>query len=283
MKIDYIGKAIFQPERTVDEAGKQNIHIQGAMYLKKGKKKSTLLNDGLMKNFHYLMPMTSSYINNMKYCTKEESAYGDVFSIGDQDAWIEKEKSDKVSQAKAWNEAVNANMPEDKLKDEHPAMWWKTSTAKLERAIDLNQAKEEQKIEPKVVNVYWGEPGCGKSTKAGKFDFEKAVEIRFERGILYVDARYDPRRHDTIVLDEFTGDGCKVELFKAITDQGIPIARILGGTKRIMARKWNITSNVNPKTWFSITEWPAIKRRLNIIKCKKDPSYEAKKDALKII
>lgn len=261
-------KAMWQCEFTMDE-GKENPHIQGAVQWKTAKQKFTILNNTTMQHCHYLAPMTAAYIDNTNYCSKQDgTAEWDVWSSGNQEAEHEKKKN----KTEAWNEDVNAGMSSKELRNKHPAMWWKTSQSKLELAKQENDESDEGEIEPKTVTVYWGEAGCGKSTKAGKFS-KNAVAIRFEKGILYIDPRYNPKKHDTVFLDEFVGRGCTVETFKDITDQGIPLARVLGGTKRIVARKWAITSNRDPETWFAKEEWPMLSRRLTIIKCSIDPNY----------
>jgi len=96
----------------------------------------------------------------------------------------------------------------------------------------------------KVVHVYWGQTGSGKSRRAwaeaGMDAYPKDPITKWWCGY---------RDHRNVVIDEFRGD---VSLSKVLRwfDRYPVLVEVKGGAVVLKAQEFWLTSNTDPKSWY---------------------------------
>jgi len=115
-------------------------------------------------------------------------------------------------------------------------------------------------VEREII-VYWGRTGSGKShrawTEAGENAYPKDPRTKFWDGY---------RNHEHVVIDEFRG-GIDISHILRWFDKYPVVIEIKGSSTVLNARKIWITSNLDPRTWYSDLDQEtlnALLRRLTI-------------------
>ena len=206
------------------------------------------------------------------YCSKEDSRvdggetvrYGKPMEIN--------EKGGTSGSRTDWKDAVemlDANALPATVIRKHAHMLPCVRALHHFRTEILREKVRHRKTE---VLVLWGSPDSGKSTTA--FELARAkgefFNLMTNGNALWWDG-YDPLRHHTVVLDEFTGGKCPLTYLNMMLDKHPMQVEWKGGSYPFLAKRVIITSNYHPKSWYDFENpekrlcWPALLRRLETI------------------
>lgn len=118
----------------------------------------------------------------------------------------------------------------------------------------------------KMVTVFWGDPGTGKTRAV--YDAEGTTKVYNKIGGKFFDG-YNPKTHEAIVFDDYVGDRSNnvnfTELLK-ILDRYPFSVELKGCSTYIRAKRIYITSNLPPYQWFphaTPEQLGALYRRFN--------------------
>lgn len=205
------------------------------------------------------------------YCTKEASRVAPPVEHGIKEAPAgnQGERTDLVS----YREAVLSGATDGELATEHLATYAKYPTLAKRLRYDLDCVPRRCLAEPPTVNILWGCTGSGKTHSA----FAQAKEL----GPYYVLRQYGElsgvtcwngyRGEEIVIIDEFYGWAKWNELLGWL-DRYEAQVRVHGDTVQLMAHTFFITSNSDPRTWYSKlfeegkAEWATLRRRISLIK-----------------
>lgn len=117
------------------------------------------------------------------------------------------------------------------------------------------------------VHVRWGKAGTGKT----RFFYEKFPNLHSMQAHNGFWTRY--RGQDVVLLDDFDGSWCKRATFLQMTDKRATIINQKGGQATWNPKIICITSNTDPRLWYS-KEPAAVMRRLTSVKHCVEPLNE---------
>ncbi len=124
------------------------------------------------------------------------------------------------------------------------------------KALQLLFGQEYDSDEPRVIKIYWGEPGTGK-TRYAREQHEDIYMVPLQHGqALWFDG-YDGQA--TVIFDEFDGD-MKLKHFLRITDRYPLRVQCKGNFTQFNAKTVIFTSNTHWHEWWS-WEGREIKKR----------------------
>jgi len=183
------------------------------------------------------------------YCHKEETRVGDVFAIGAKPI----RRNSKTDWESVWSAAKSGNL------DAIPASIRVQSYSAI-RSIRSDYSTCEG-IE-KIVKVFWGPTGTGKSRQAweeaGPSAYSKCPRSKFWDG-------YQSEEH--VVCDEFRGAIDISHLLRWCDRYPVRI-EVKGSSRPLCATKIWFTSNLDPRRWYPDLDEltiDALLRRMEII------------------
>lgn len=234
-----------------------NPHIQGCMYLKVPKLKTTILNDHVMTLCHYMQPQTHSQQVNSNYAVKTDTTDGEPVVLGDPATDLTTDEKDEFkedetpSKESRFIKAVRNGDSDERLLTLHPTYYLKLHTKIItirekERIAWLNRTGWGLM----QVRIHWGPTSTGKTSHLEKeFGEDGFYKLTRPRGdVLWFDG-FDPLRHKALLIDEFTG-WLPLDMLLALTDQKSCIVPYKGGMVRMTARIIIFTSNRPWHTWY---------------------------------
>lgn len=128
------------------------------------------------------------------------------------------------------------------------------------KAIAYDHLKPDPMV--RIVNVYWGLTGVGKSRRAwqeaGFHAYPKDPRTKFWDGY---------RGHENVVIDEFRGDIDIAHLLRWFDRYPVNV-EVKGSAVVLSAKRVWITSNIDPRKWYPNVDEAtlnALLRRLNIV------------------
>lgn len=142
-------------------------------------------------------------------------------------------------------EAIKTGMSETQLYSDYDVMWRVDRSARRFKLLwDSKLAKEKPKVE-KLVLLYVGPPGTGKTTRAHA-EFPNAFVLRNTLSGAWWDA-YDGENE--VIIDEFNG-WIPYEILLVLLDMGSAEVPIKGGIKSFSGNTIILTSNRSPYEWY---------------------------------
>jgi len=134
------------------------------------------------------------------------------------------------------------------------------------RSFALNRMKREWKT--KVIVLY-GDAGTGKSSTAVKLAerYGEYHRVTIQNNVWF--DGYDPMKHQTLILDEFTGSKMKLTFLNELMDRFPMTVETKGSSLPFLCRQMVITSNFHPSKWYDFQNqekrlsFPALDRRID--------------------
>jgi hypothetical protein len=99
-----------------------------------------------------------------------------------------------------------------------------------------------------IVTVHWGAPRLGKTCAA--YRSKHVYSLQHGNSGSWWDG-YEPNRHTTVVLDEFTGSALRMNDLKKLMDRYPIRMETKGGHVEVRPRFLIITSNDDPRAWYT--------------------------------
>ena len=132
-----------------------------------------------------------------------------------------------------------------------------------------------------LVMVFYGDTGCGKSGAALQLPRTYFVPVG-SSGTAWFNG-YDPRKHDTVVFNEFGGSTMKLSELLQMLDASPILMNIKGGYCQFTPKMIVLTSNEEPRNWYNWANcahpFEALDRRLtHIWRDEKAPLWKPKDD-----
>jgi len=132
-----------------------------------------------------------------------------------------------------------------------------------------------------LVMVLYGDSGCGKSGAALLLPRTYFVPLG-SSGTSWFNG-YDPRKHDTVVFNEFGGSTMRLSELLQTLDATPILMNIKGGYCQFRPKMVVLTSNVDPKSWYNWENcahpFEALDRRLtHIWRYEKKPLWAPAED-----
>lgn len=264
---DPVSFCVFQPE-IAPETG--TYHLQG--YAEFAQKVSLA---AVRKHFGdgvYAQVARGTPEQCIAYCTKEDSRVDGGETVRFGKPMELNEKGGTAGSRTDWKDALEmleSNALPISVVRKHPHMLPCVRALHHTRTEILREQTRHRKTE---VLVLWGSPDSGKSTTA--FELARAkgefFNLMTNSNALWWDG-YDPLRHHTVVLDEFTGGKCPLTYLNMMLDRHPMQVEWKGGSYPFLAKRVIITSNYHPKSWYDFENpekrlcWPALLRRLETI------------------
>lgn len=121
----------------------------------------------------------------------------------------------------------------------------------LQRFQDLVapvQPRNDPRRWPQVY-ILWGNSGTSKSTAARDKAGDKAYHLPYSDNYKWW-ADYDPRLHDTIIIDDFDPLNMKWHFFKRMINWTPCKVETKGGFVELTARRFILTCNTPPEQWW---------------------------------
>lgn len=149
------------------------------------------------------------------------------------------------------------------------ALKYEGQIEKIRKAFGVKRKREE--IMP-TVNVYWGPTGTGKThramAEAREYAGEDGVYVLRDKGNVGGASNwtgYDPEIHKAVIIEEFYG-WIKWNELLGILDKWPSQVRVLYGTEELTCTRFWITSNKDPKDWYTNEgKYETLVRRLTNI------------------
>lgn len=281
------GKAVWGVEvlknRTTGE--QKNLHIGGACYFDRPKKKQQLLDETRWKCMNYLKPMQYKYKQSVAYCTKitkqsedgwDSMNLGDPWYIGDQEADVPEHKEEgEMSKTEKFGRLVRDGATDAQLIQDGNIGTFMMRANSITKIRDIVKTLQPRIRKERHTEVIWGAGGHGKSYMAGdkKPDTLKCV-FGQDNGtdVIRCVGAYDPSKHtrflfDDVILPSFAA-------FKALIpskDSPMSLRLPYTGMIEVWPEEIFFTSNNAPETWWA-EEWRKdpdaqvqFERRLSII------------------
>jgi hypothetical protein len=258
--------AIFQPE--VGESG--TYHIQA--YVEMAKPMTlTSVKKHFGESIHAEIRLGSQQ-QAIDYCSKEDTRAedGEVVEYGEK-MRVNKSggtQGGRADWADAWSKLKGGKRPAEVL-DDHPHMLPCVRALHHARTEALSGQHREGKT--KLIVLY-GDSNTGKSTTARVIAERKGewVKVSTSGNNLWFD-HYDPMRHRTVILDEFTGSKCKLTQLNELADESQFFVETKGSTLPWLAKQLVITSNFHPSKWYDFEnpekhlDLTSLMRRIDVL------------------
>ena len=205
------------------------------------------------------------------YCTKDESRVpdGEIKRFGEPMRVNAKGGTQGARQdwEDAWKRLKTGEREADVL-DVHPHMLPACRALSHARGFALNRMKREWKT--KVIVLY-GDAGTGKSSTAVKLAerYGEYHRVTIQNNVWF--DGYDPMKHQTLILDEFTGSKMKLTFLNELMDRFPMTVETKGGSLPFLCRQIVITSNFEPSKWYDFQNqekrlsFPALDRRIDTL------------------
>jgi len=230
-------------------------HLQGYVVFVKNKQLSWLKkNCGTQVHWE---PRKGTHEQARDYCQKEESRVAGPWTTGDEGELSggQGKRNDLLLLKRKLDEG--ATEQEIAVADDTFPIWAKYHRV-LQRYKMLKRSNERDW--PTYTQVYWGEPGTGKTRRA----LEEAGPGAYwlprpeANGMVWWDG-YDG--HEIVVIDEFYG-WIRRDLMQRMCDRYPLLVQTKNGTTPFLAKKIIITSNEHPVAWWHKIGLGAMQRRL---------------------
>jgi len=222
---------IYQRERGAEGT----IHYQGYVMFREAKSRRTLKNT-LSMTAHW-EPAKSGPEYNITYCSKEDTRIAGPFEKGTRPLG-----QGKRTDLDVCREMIIQGKPEVQIADEHFQTWCKYFKA-FERYRRLKIPFRDWQT---TVEVYWGPPGSGKSSKAQR-TYPGAYWLPQPKNNEVWWDGYEGQ--EVVVIDEFYG-WLKHSFLCRLCDRYPLLVETKGGHVAFTARKIIITSNKPPTEWY---------------------------------
>lgn len=146
----------------------------------------------------------------------------------------------------AWTRLKKGEREADVL-DVHPHMLPACRALSHARGFALNRMKRDWKTK---VTVLYGDAGTGKSSTAVKLAerYGEYHRVTIQNNVWF--DGYDPMKHQTLILDEFTGSKMKLTFLNELMDRFPMTVETKGGSLPFLCRQIVITSNFHPSKWY---------------------------------
>jgi len=248
------------------EAGENGTeHLQGYVVFV-GKKRLQWVRTNCCARSHW-EPRNGTHEQAKAYCSKEESrvpgGHAGPWQHG-SDASVPTKKGERTDLKRVFELLSTGSKEQDIMMDPDLFPVWARYYRAIERFELMHQPKRNWIT---FTTVYWGTSGCGKTRRAhyeaGLKDDgtpgEPYYVLRKPQGnAVYWDG-YQGEKH--IIIDEFYG-WIPRTMMQCICDRYPAIIDTKGGARNFLATKIWITSNEEPKDWWSKIGLGAMTRRL---------------------
>jgi len=248
------------------ERGEQGTeHLQGYVVFV-GKKRLSWIKENCCARSHW-EPRNGTHEQAKAYAMKEDSRMPGGQSGPWQhgsDSDVPKKKGERTDLKRVYELLSTGSGEKDIMTDPDLFPVWARYYRAIERFELLSQPKRNWIT---FTQVYWGTSGCGKtrrahyeaSLKADGTVGEPYYVLRKPQGqAVYWDG-YQGEKH--IIIDEFYG-WIPRTMMQVICDRYPAIIDTKGGARNFLATKIWITSNEEPKDWWSRIGLGAMERRL---------------------
>lgn len=185
------------------------------------------------------------------YCMKEDSRLDGPYEEGTWSSGGQGKRNDVERVA----DMVKQGASEKDIAEEHP-----TTYMRMYRGIrELKNVLTEKRTWKPNVEVYWGPTGTGKSLIAAEC-YPNAFRMTDEKG--WWDG-YDG--HEDVIIDDFRPGWWSLTNMLNLLDRGEMRVPIKCGSKQFVAKNIIITSNIDPRLWYTNEKQAtaAIMRRIN--------------------
>lgn len=189
----------------------------------------------------HLEPRKGSKKQAMDYCRKLESRIVDPCTYGDLPE--EEDDEEKIGVLQRICNALIDGVGLDEIRETFPVQWMMMRTRIIEFWNDLHPPRMDECD----VTVKIGPTGCGKTQGVYRDErdvYAKAPNTKWWDGY---------RGQQVVLIDEFRG-GIPIEDMLRILDRYPYLCEIKGGHLNLVATKFYICSNTEPKDW-----WPFAK------------------------
>jgi len=177
------------------------------------------------------------------YCRKEESRTGGPWEFGDWGSGGSGKRTDLTDACETLKRGATLST----LAEEHTAAFVKYHRG-FERAIGLlSPVQPRDPDNPVTVILNIGPSGCGKTRLAR----ELAGDCAFWMDTSKWWDGYDPRIHDTIVMDDFSGHSLSYGIFKRVCDRYPLTVEVKGSTVQMACTRFILTSCLTPDKWWN--------------------------------
>jgi len=203
------------------------------------------------------------------YCTKEETRASEIHEYGVKGVFREKPgQGSRNDLATVWDDLKKGKQIADII-DAQPGTIRYVSMMQKAQYEALISRKRTFKTR---LHVFYGCAGTGKTSTA--IEFAKTLGSYF---LLPNDGKamwwngYDPLKHQTIILDEFTGSKCPLTFLNQLADKFDLRVQTKGGFLPFIAPHLIITSNFHPRMWYEFDNknknlcWEALERRIDTL------------------
>nr|UBJ26257.1 replication-associated protein [Giant panda feces-associated circular DNA virus] len=214
-------------------------HIQCFLQLKKPQRLSWM-----KRHVHataHWEPMAGNAQEASAYCKKDDTRVLGPWEFGTLQA---KGKVMGLDEAVEW---VKAGRTLKEIAEAFPVVWVHHSRGlmDLKKRLDLRSDRREFGPEGPEVWVFWGPSGTGKSRIAAHEWPEAFWKIPGDK---WFDG-YD--NHETVVLDDFKDTDLRLTELQQLLDRYPHWVEVKGGAVPMLARRYVITSNTHPDTWYT--------------------------------
>jgi len=248
------------------EAGENGTeHLQGYVVFV-GKKRLQWLKNNCCERSHW-EPRNGTHQQAKAYCTKEDTRIAGPghgpWETG-SDAAVPTKKGERTDLKRVFDLLSSGSKEHDIMTDPDLFPVWARYYRAIERFELLSQPKRNWIT---FTQVYWGTSGCGKTRRAhyeaslkddGTIGEPYYVLRKPQGSAVYWDG-YQGEKH--IIIDEFYG-WIPRTMMQVICDRYPAIIDTKGGARNFLAKKIWITSNEEPKEWWSRIGLGAMERRL---------------------
>lgn len=248
--------------RQFEKATTGQRHIQAAIYSANARQFSAV--QKLFPGAH-LEVMNGTCADSLKYCSKEETRVVNTHSVEHGISPKQGKRSDMKSFAAGIEDAIS--MVE--LAKADPSTFIRYNKGLIAYQL-LCMPKRTHMT---TLEVMWGPTGSGKSTgiraNLKNTPYFQLTKSACSDKVTWFDG-YDPIAHKVLVIDDFYG-WIPMHTFLNMVDAHPMTVQTKGGSTQYLFERIIITSNVQPKDWYQISN-PAVKaaflRRLQPPWCK---------------
>lgn len=222
-------------------------HLQGVLGLSR-RKTMQRVKDFLQQPAVHLEVMHGSFDEAVEYCEKDG-----VFEEYGARPRGQGSRSDLI----ALKNDLRAGMKRKAIADKHFSNF-----IRYHRGInEYARLHSEPRDFASLVIVYWGPTGTGKTRAV----HDNATDLWSYSADQWFDG-YDG--HEQVLFDDFTGSEFKIQFLLKLLDRYPMQVRIKGGFVNWRPREIYITSNLDPRTWYSGANpmhQQALMRRLSFV------------------
>lgn len=226
---------IYQEEVSNDTAAH---HFQGYIEFSSRVRRSTAKRI-LGYNSAHLEPRKGSQLEAIAYCQKEDTRISGPYSFGTPRTTSRGARSDLIH----LKEALQRGESVEYLWNNHFSSCLRYPQGVKQYRIDMAPRTRNSTVR---VVLYYGCPGSGKSYSASLFG--EKVYWRSSTTGKWFDG-YDPRKHDTVVFDDFNGWLPYTDLLRLLDIYPVSV-EIKGGSIPYCPSRVIVTSNRTPDQWY---------------------------------